>query len=143
MKKSTTSIFTICCFLFLSGCATPPGKFKDSDLTWSHVDISLNYQVVYRNVSEGFRRCGGKIAEGNLYTDIREGQIDIYLKDVFGGRSSWVYGIVRVKFKEEQISNFSVGVNNPYDSPMLGKQGEGRKTILSWANAKYDCTESK
>jgi len=127
-------------FLFLSSCATPVGQFKESDMAWTKMNFKLNYQAVYRNLKEGFRKCGPRFfADGNLYTDINEGHFDIYLSDMLGGRSSWVYGIIIIKHIDGDTSAVSIGVNNTYDNPLFGKKSGGREMISQWAKGIYDC----
>ena len=124
----------------LASCATPVGQFKESDMTWTKFEMEMNYQSVFRNVKEGFRRCGNNFfADGSLYTDVKEGHFDIYLTDAFGGKSPWVYGVVNINNVDENHSTFAVGVVNAYDNPMFGKEGGGRESIAKWASGTYAC----
>jgi hypothetical protein len=130
--------------LILSSCATPAGKFKESDMAWTKMNLPLNYQAVYRNLNDGFRTCGPSyFPVGNLYTDINEGHFDIYLSDMFGGSSEWVYGRVSIKDIDGDSSAISIGVNNAYDNPLFGKKGGGREMISQWAQGIYECIEEK
>lgn len=128
----------------LTACATPIGQFKESDMTWTKLEMEMNYQSVFRNVKEGFRKCGPYyFADGNLYTDVKEGHFDIYLTDVFGGKSPWGYGVVNISGIDENHSAFEIGVNNAYDNPVLGKEGGGRETIAKWAAGTYTCEQEQ
>jgi len=130
--------------LFLSSCATPVGQFKESDMAWTKMNVKLNYQAVYRNLKEGFRKCGPTyFVDGNLYADINEGHFDIYLTTAFGGRTSWVYGIINIKHIDKDTSAVSIGVNNTFDNPLFGKKGGGREMISQWAKGIYDCDKEK
>lgn len=125
----------------MGGCATPAGQFKDDDLAWTRLTVNETYQQVYRNVREGFRRCGDAfVAEGNLFTDIKAGEFDFYLTDIFGGRSSWVAGFVKIEAVDDKSARLAVGVNKNYDKPLLGEAGGIRRNIVAWSSAKYDCS---
>lgn len=124
----------------LTSCATPVGQFKENDMVWTKTEMEVNYQSVFRNVKEGFRKCGSHLfADGNLYTDIKEGRFDIYLTDVFGGKSPWVYGVVNIRNIDVDHSALEVGVNNTYEDPVFGKEGGGREMITRWASGTYAC----
>jgi len=124
----------------LTSCATPVGQFKESDMTWTKSEIGINYQAVFRNVKEGFRKCASHLfADGNLYTDIKESHFDVYLTDVLGGKSPWVYGVVNIKSIDSNHSTLEIGVNNAYDNPVFGKKGGGREMISGWALRTYGC----
>ena len=124
----------------LTSCATPVGQFKENDMIWTKSEMEMNYQVVFRNIKEGFRKCGLHFfADGNLYSDIKEGHFDIYLTDVFGGKSPWVYGVVNINNIDPNHSTLEIGVNNTYDNPVFGKKGGGREMIAKWASRTYAC----
>jgi hypothetical protein len=128
------------CLGALTSCATPIGQFKESDLTWTKFDKDVNYQEVFRNLKEGFRRCApGLFADGNLYTDIKEGHFDIYVTNILGGRSQWVYGIINIRANFPDGSTVDIGVKNAFDNPVFGKKGGRREMISGWASKNYDC----
>ena len=128
----------------LTSCATPVGQFKESDMAWTKFEVEMNYQAVFRGVKEGFRKCGSHLfADGNLYADIKEGHFDVYLTDVFGGKSPWVYGMVNIKNVGPSHSVLEIGVNNTYDNPLFGNKGDGREMIAKWASGTYACDREK
>lgn len=124
----------------VGGCATPIGKFTDEDFVWSHREVDDGYQAVYRTIFTTSKECGGIRTEGNLYTDVRQGTVDIYLVDVFGGRSPWVLGTVRIEAQADDRTQISVGVNRSMDNPLLGKKGGQRETIMRWADGISGCS---
>lgn len=127
------------CILITLGCATPVGKIPESDFVWEDRIIKLNYQEVYRNIANGFRTCKPGIAEGNLYTDIKEGHLDVYLVDVFGGKHPGVLGIIRVKEDNNGNTIVRVGVQRIYDNPVFGARGIYRKKWLEFAEGDLSC----
>ena len=130
--------------VIVASCATPVGQLKSNDMAWTKLEMEMNYQSVFRNVKEGFRKCGSHFfADGNLYTDIKEGHFDIYLTDIFGGKSPWVYGVVNIKNIDSSYSALEIGVNNTYDNPVFGKKGGGREMIAKWASRIYACGQEK
>lgn len=136
MNKLTFATILVS-LLFLSSCAT---QFKESDMAWTKMNIKLNYQAVYRNLKEGFRKCGsGYFVDCNLYGDINEGHFYINLKSGFGSRSPLVYGIINIKHIDKDTSAVSIGVNKTFDNPLFGKKGGGRERISQWAKGIYDC----
>ena len=83
--------------LFLSN------NLKKSDFVWEERVVAANYQEVYRRILSGFRKCGEIIPEGHLYTDIKEGHFDVYIRQTFGGRSDFVFGIIDVIYINEKV----------------------------------------
>ena len=137
-------VFILVSLVTLVSCATPVGQFKSNDMAWTKLEIGMNYQSIFRNVKEGFRICGSHFfADGNLYTDIKEGHFDVYLTDIFGGQSPWVYGVVNIINIDSSHSALRIGVNNIYDNPVFGKKGGGREMIAKWASGIYACGEEK
>ncbi len=103
-------LIIVAAFYFLSGCATPPGQLKESDLVWQETTIAANYQEVYRNVKEGFRLCGAGVPEGDLYTDNKTAHLDVYLPQTIpGGRSDWVMGLIDIKSTDEFLTSIKAG----------------------------------
>lgn len=121
------------------GCATPAGKIPESDFVWQEKIIEANYQEVYRRIVSGFRTCGDVIAEGNLYTDIKEGHFDIYLRGTFGGRSDFILGVIHLKPNDKGNTIVKVGVQTIYDRPLFGRHGKYRKLWLKFAEGDLSC----
>jgi len=65
----------------LSACAsTPIGKLTEDDFVTKEVLLNKDYQSAYRNLISGLRSCPGLgVPFGNIYTDIREAHIDLYM----------------------------------------------------------------
>ena len=121
------------------GCFTPIGKIPDSDFVWEDRTIKVNYQEVYRRVLAGVRTCKPGIAEGNLYTDIKEGHIDVFLVDMFGGKHPGVLGIILVKEDHNGDTVVRVGVQTVYDDPLFAPPGRLRKKWLNFAEGDLSC----
>ena len=126
----------------LTSCATPVGQFDESDMHWTKFETELNYQAVYRNVNEGFGKCGSHwLVEGKLYTDIEEGRMDIYVFNKYGS-TNWVYGLVNVKSIDLNHSDVEIGVNKRYDNSVFSRNGVNRDMFSRWASGTYqrsDC----
>jgi len=131
----TVVFLLILAVYFLSGCATPPGQLKESDLVWQEKTIAANYQEVYRNIKEGFRTCAGVVIESDLYTDKKTGHFDVYL----ARGSDWVFGLIDLKSITEASTWVKVGVQNSYDSPAFAETGLNRKLWLRWASGDLTC----
>ena len=141
IKKNVLIIFSLI-FITMTGCATPAGKIPESDFVWQEKIIEANYQEVYRRIVNGFRTCKdvvAEVAEGNLYTDIKEGHFDIYLWNVLGGRSDWVLGIIYLKPDDKGNTIVRVGVQTIYDRPLLGGHGKYRRLWLKFAEGDLSC----
>lgn len=126
----------IVCF---SGCATPIKKLSTDDFYWQQKKISGNYQKVYRNILDGFRSCDQGVAESNLYTDIEEGQFDIYLPQLGGGRSVWVLGSIKVTSNGPDQTHVKAGAQKVYDR----KNCHHCKLWLQWAEGNISCKISQ
>lgn len=133
--------FTISMLILITmvSCATPVGKIPESDFAWQEKVIEENYQEVYRRILNGFRKCKPGIAEGNLYTDIKEGHFDVYLIDVFGGKHSGVLGVIDLKSDDKANTIVRVGVQAIYDRPLFGGHGRYRKLWLKFAEGDLSC----
>jgi hypothetical protein len=128
------SLFVFLIVFLTNACFTPVGKIPDADFVWEEKAINFNYQEVYRNISNGLRSCQQGMAEGNLYTDTKEGYFDIYLTGLLGGKHQGVLGIVRLKSAGLNQTSVRVGVQNVYDG-----NGAYRKKWLTYAEGKTSC----
>ncbi len=133
-------IMILILFSILPSCSKPIGQLTENDMGWTRAEMPMNYQAVYRNVNEGFRRCGsGLIAEGNLYTDIQEGHFDLYLATLMGGKAPGALGVINIKEIDSNHAKISIGIVNVFDNPIFGKKGKGRERFFNWANGIYEC----
>jgi hypothetical protein len=124
-------IFILAVLLFCTGCFTPIGKIPKEDFGWQEKIIEADYQEVYRRVLNGFRTCKPGIAEGNLYTDIKEGHFDVYLVGFLGTKHPGALGMIDIKADEKGNTIIKVGVQKMYDHA-----GYYRKIWLSFAEKK-------
>ena len=130
----------IAAFYFLSGCATPPGQLKESDLVWQERTIAANYQEVYRNVKDGFKTCGPNSIDSELYTDIRKGHFDIYHSTLAVPKSmSRTVGLIDITPKGDSNSLIKVGVNTYDENFPFVTKGVLHKRWLRWAEGDLVC----
>jgi len=123
--------------VILSGCAfTPPGALKPSDLITEQKIIPANYQVVYRRVKNGFRNCGERYAEGELYTDIKEGHFDVFSHNA---PVAATHGIIEIKAITKDSTRITVSANKAFDSALFHTKGFQRKKWLRWAIGDRSC----
>ena len=131
-----------CCLLasfgLVAGCATPVSKLGDEEFVWTNAYVPTNYQQTYRNMKQGLDVCGSAFAvESNLYTDINEGVMVLYLKNLLGGNNGFVYGKIQLN-KESEGTRVRIGVQTVYAKPVFGSSKAG-ETMLKFANGAYDC----
>lgn len=134
MKRIGISVGILIVLLLVS-CATPVGQFKESDFTWTRASINSNYQAAYRNLKDGFRKCGdGLHIDSDLYTDINTGHFDIYVSYPFGEKSPVVFGVIDLKQIDQNNCHIAIG---------LTFRGHKGSRFLNWANGVYECEQSK
>lgn len=94
--------------LFLTGCATPPGKLTDSDFVIRRIEVAQPTRDVAANFRDGLRYCGSETGIGfvthhgipDCGPERSNGSLvcDMYVPQGFGaGRSELVLGIVEFK----------------------------------------------
>lgn len=121
-----------------TGCATPVSKLGDEEYVWTESYVPTSYQQTYRNMKQGLDVCGAAFSvESNLYTDINEGVMVLYLKNLLGGNNGFVYGTIKLK-KENEGTRVRIGVQTVYAKPLFGTSKAG-ETMLKFANGNYDC----
>jgi hypothetical protein len=86
----------------LTGCAL--GSLED--LRWREKFVAAPYQQVYRTIYDKIP-CTGYTPRGNLYTDIREGSIILFLSSLAGIKE---YAIVTVKEMPDGTTRVRAGV---------------------------------
>jgi hypothetical protein len=129
--------------LVLGSCATPPGQIQDSDLLWEEKTVPIGYEQVYRNIVNGFRTCGPEspgmvnvsqigVPECVTYPESKEISCDVYIRQLYGGRSDWIIGFIRIKDFREHGTTVRVGVK-----PVFKNQTDD--IWLQFAEGKYTC----
>ena len=120
--------------LLLAGCATPIGQRKPSELHWKEKIIAAKYDEVYMRISDGFRKWGGAVVEGTLYADKKAGHFDVYMKDIFGGRSSVCIATIDITQVAGGNSKITIGSlagkNEAYNGDWWIKFAEGDYSFL-------------
>lgn len=120
-----------------SGCAfTPPGALKTSDLITEHKVVKAGYQTVYKRVRDGFRTCGERYVESELYTDLKEGQIDVFSHNA---PIAITLGLITIKQITKDSTRVTVSANKAFDSPFFHEEGFQRKQWLRWATGDRSC----
>jgi hypothetical protein len=107
------------------GCATPPGQLTKDDFHWTTVQSELNYQEAYLRMDKGFNSEGLFVTEGNIYSDLGKGMIDVYMKTPLTPRSPYVSARVYVTRIPENKSLVEIGSNNSF--------GKNDKARQKWA----------
>lgn len=118
----------------LAGCATPVGQIPAEDFAWEITELPIGYQAAYRNLRNGFDRCGGRTAKGDIFTDIREGRMAVY-----SGNTDLVTGVIYVSELTAQTSRLKIGVQHQYDKPVFGVPGRIRARWRDWAGGGTAC----
>lgn len=136
MKK-----FLLVCFVVLTtGCATPVSKISESDFVWAEGQFDINYQHVYRNFKRGLDMCArGLAVEGDLFTDIKEGNLNLYFKTMLGSSNGFVFGVIRISDSGGQ-ANVRVGVQHVYAKPLFGPPAKV-ESFLSYAKPIQSCDD--
>ena len=139
-----TSFITIAA-LTLAGCATPVGQMPDSDFAWYSFQLGIGYQAAYRNLREGFKTCGTAygILEGDLYTDIGEGKLTVYVPGAFLPtlHHNIVEGVIRIRGEAGKASSMlRIGVQHRYDRLFIRKPGDEQRSWAKLARGDFsDC----
>lgn len=106
---------------FISGCATPPGKLEDREFNWVERQLPLPLSDVYSRLQAYSRQCGGflkgAVPEWLPSVDGKSATIDLYVPTVFGGRSDWVYGVVKIQSQTDHSTKVMMGVQTVYSQP--------------------------
>jgi hypothetical protein len=138
MMRNRLNYIALWSLCLIAGCATPVSKLGDEEFVWTNAYVPMNYQQTYRNLKQGLDACGSAFAvESNLYTDINEGMMVLYLKNLLGGNNGFVYGTIKLK-KENEGTQVRIGVQTVYAKPLFGTSKAG-ETMLKFANGTYEC----
>lgn len=107
--------FVLVAIILLAGCATPSGQLSKDDFNWTILETKLNYQEAYRRMHKGINSERMYITEGNLYSELGRGMIDIYISAFpFNIRSPYVYGRINVVKKSGSQTIVEAGLNNAF-----------------------------
>jgi len=128
--------------LLLTACATPAGQIPKEDFAWETAELPIGYQAGFRNLRQAFQTCPGFVAEGDLYTDLGEGRLTVYLAQGFpmSGRTDFVAGKVELQKKDDARSVITLAVQHIYDKPTFGPPGKMRGQWKRWASGNFDCS---
>jgi len=139
------NLILIVAVALMFGCATPPGQLKESDFVWQEKTVAANYQEVYRNVNNGFRKCALGVPQGSLYTDIKKGHFDVFHS---GGlvkmrpEMTRTIGQIEIISKGEKSSFVKAGANT-YDAASIwtyiGTVPKYTEKWLRWASGDLTC----
>ena len=124
----------------LVGCAaTPVGQLPADELVWEERVVLVDYETAYRNLREGFRKCGARygLPDPDLDPTARSARFDMYLQGGYGGRSDFVLGVIKIQAKGERSSAIQAGVQKVYDKPAFGPEGGTRSGWFDLANGDY------
>lgn len=101
MSEMNKVILAAAIFFMLSACAsTPIGKLTEDEFVTKEVLLNKDYQSAYRNLISGLRGCPVLgVPFGNIYTDIGEAHIDLYMGggDNSARASKHAYGTISLK----------------------------------------------
>lgn len=104
-------LFALCAML--SSCATTPiGKIESSGFESKTIVVNAGFQEVYRNIVFGMKKCNTLgVPFGNIYTDINEAHIDIFMgghENNISRESAYPYGEIAIKKIGEKSSEVSI-----------------------------------
>lgn len=99
--------------MFLSACATTPiGKIEPEGFESKTVVVTAGFQEVFRNILFGMKKCQGMgIPFGQIYTDINEAHMDIFMgghDNNLSRESAYPYGEIIIKKIDEKSSYVSI-----------------------------------
>lgn len=91
----------------LTGCATPAGKFTESDFVWSERSIPITLSAANYNLVKGFRSCS-RVDVGHedclRAPDDSIVECDVYAGLAFtGDRSQIVIGRIEIKSQGDSV----------------------------------------
>ena len=95
-------LFVLFIVMTLSSCAVPPGKLTDKDFHIRKYSIEIDMDDAVNNFRRGFRHCDTYNAVPDCISANNNDKVvcDVYLGDIYGGRSYYVLG--RVDFIQKQ-----------------------------------------
>jgi hypothetical protein len=97
-------IKSFCFFIVLlltAGCAPSIGNYTEEQIIYKEDTLLIGYQEAYRNFISGLRHCKELgVPEGNLFYDIKEGHIDLYVASVDGSTRATGFPQGTIIFRE-------------------------------------------
>lgn len=143
IKKYVLKKLIIILLFFTTSCHTPVNQLNYTDYVWSEFYISENYQQIYRNLKKGIDVCSYNLSflvdNSDIYTDINEAVLVLYLKNILGDHNGFVLGRVDLK-KVNEKTRLRIGIQTIYAKPLFGNP-EYDKTLLKLAQANYACDD--
>jgi hypothetical protein len=128
-----------CClvfFVFLQGCATPVGNFKENDFVWKEGVINKTCDDIKIEIAEAFSSCSQI-----LLKDVSSpGLINYvaYLNNV-SSPTNWVFGLIKGKPENGQC-NIKIGIQKKYEISVFGNDRRNRETWFEMINSHlHDC----
>ena len=121
--------FPLFAVALLAGCATPVGQIPESDFVRETNELAVGYQAAYRNIRDGFARCLDPQPQAELYTDIPEVRLVVYLGY---GPGSIVVGTITLSEVSPTSSRVKVGVQKIFDESVFGPPGPPGRTLALW-----------
>ncbi len=110
MKKALLAVVVA---VVLGGCATPPGQLEDSDLVWTDITLNSDISTVINNLKMGFRQCGRDFGQPEYIENKNSAYVDVYVSNLFGGKSPWTLGKIEVSQHNDQ-THVRSGIQNRY-----------------------------
>jgi len=106
----------------LLGCYTPSGKLTKADFYWSAKEVKMNYQEAYRRMYRGVTSEGFWIVEGNLYSELGSGMMDLYEVKLSGGRHGMVASRIQITKITSSVTLVEFGDNNSLSNYPKGRE---------------------
>ncbi|MEN2980968.1 hypothetical protein P7L78_19035 [Tistrella bauzanensis] len=125
--------------LTLTACAASREELSEDGLQWGTYIVDNTPIDIYRNTIEGSRICGGWTPIIHSNNNNEEIDVTIYLSKPYGGRSDFILGLAEISKIDADRSSYKIGVQNRYESPLLGHKGMYRERLLRWASGDFSC----
>jgi len=131
--------FTLVLTLLVSGCISTAGQLESQSEHRATVQSTENYQAVYKRMLTQAKECldlGGTFAasnkvEGQLYSELGQGEISYYLDNVV----DMYFAVVKVKRDGDGANvNITTGSQPGWANEKLLKQ------LKAWANGENNCS---
>ncbi len=123
------------------GCSGQLVPMKQSDLVWQDLILVGSVETVYQNIQQGFRLCNAGVPVGRFSPDGKNGHLDVYLPQKFGGSpSSTIVGVIDLKQTTSDATKIKIGVFEYYDYRARGGEGAHRKRWSRWATGNLACS---
>ncbi|MBW1788722.1 MAG: hypothetical protein JRK53_19215 [Deltaproteobacteria bacterium] len=121
----------------LYACAIPAGKFDPEDIVWEESVMPAHWEQVFKNTIDGFQTCSTGIPRCYVFPETRFVKCDIYMIEVAGEASAWVFGFVEVRAVDDKSTSLKLGIHKSFATD---------KTFKRWRNyadGVYECLETE